>query len=444
MSRKRKRRQRTPSPAVTTRRSYLSAGLARDLAKGLVVIFVAVAGNEALGDTAVGKQLQLASYNLLQSRLSREDAAVTIVDIGELEPREVKVGGASVKATPRDQLRRMLGAIATHGPGAVGVDIDFAPDSIGLLPGDTAFFRYCLDLRRAGVPVFLGVARTVGVPSGAWLGDTAFRFLAANILVPRDTRRMVHSITVSGDTSRPLSVALAHALDARAGGEPGGLRSRLESLHLVERITHRELGPMVAAEQFWMDFGILDAVEPVQTTDSVVLASTVLRDRFAGKAVLLGDATIGRATDMFVVPGRSQPYPGVYLHAAAVQTLLAVPLFEVTKAGKFAIDVVPSVLILLVILFLRCYYSRSGETVATHRLQGIFTLLIVVIPIVAGVWFVRHTRILWHDFLLALFALVFHPSVERALDRFWGWIRSGLPSVWRKLALEQEEGRRHQ
>jgi hypothetical protein len=139
------------------------------------------------------------------------------------------------------------------------------------------------------------------------------------------------------------------------------------------------------------------------------------------------------------VPGRQDPYPGIFLHASAAYTVIKAPLFEVTNRGRVAIDVVFALAVLVAVLSIRLYYSRTQERVATYRLQGLFTLLVVVVALLGGVWFVRFTRVMWDDFLLALAALIFHPSMERFLGASWGRVLTSAPGGWRRLTIEGHE-----
>jgi CHASE2 domain-containing sensor protein len=425
------------------------AGILRDGVRGLLFIGVAMTINHAVKQTTFGKQLELTSYNLLQLQLSSEDPPVTVVDISDLEQQDFNLDGRTVRATPRDSLRKMLEAIAEQHPKAIGVDIDFSPDSNGLLPSDPAFFEFCKNIKKVtGVPVFLGIKRTLHGPPAQWLGSERYETLAVNILIPNDSRRMVNLITVSGDSSRPMSVALADSYGREASNVPGWLQrihaftiSRLTRWHLVDSVTETRFGSRLAVEDFLVDFSALESMEErkLRTISPLVLRDPSQRKWFEGKVVLLGDATLGKATDPFLVPGRQQPYPGVFLHASAAYTLIKAPLFEVTHGGRLAIDALFSLAILVAVLSIRLYYSRTRERVATHRLQGVFTLLVVGVAIVGGVWFVRFTRVMWDDFMLALAFLIFHPSIERLLEASGAQIRISAPWVWRRLALEDHE-----
>jgi CHASE2 domain-containing sensor protein len=416
----------------------VQAGIWRYALKGLVLIAVITTIDHAIESTTFGKQLELASYNLLQFQLSPdEDPPVTVVDISDLQQEDVSHDGRTVRATPRDALREMIVAIVEQHPKAIGVDIDFSPDQSGLLPPDSGFFEICLQIGQVtGVPIFLGIDRTLGAPRAQWLGGERFEGLAANIRIPGDSRRMLSLIAVGGDSSRSMSLALAIAY----GREPTGwVARRLTDWKLVEPVTRESPEVALALEHFLVDFSSLETLERqrLRTTNPALLRDSSQRNRFEGKLVLLGDAT--KATDTFLVPGRERPYAGVYLHASAAYTLIKAPLFELTHLGRLAIPVASLVAILVVIVWSRLLYANTSQTVAVRRLQGVLTLLVVVASILGGVLFVRFTRVIWSGFLLALAFLAFHPSVERLLEGAWRQVRTVAPALWRRLAVEHRE-----
>jgi len=430
------------------------------LLKGLFFIAFVLIIKTAVEWTTFGKHLDLMSYNLLQLQLSSDRVPVTIVDISDLEPQGFNLDGQSGKATPREPLRQMIEAIAGQGPKAIGVDVDFSPDEDGYIhPRDPEFFQFCLDMsNQRGVPVFLGIKRTIAKSPADWLGSEKYQGLAANILIPKDSKRMVNVIKV-GDELRPgatadepkrskaISVVLADAYGREPGNSPGWFQrahesviSRLQRLKFIESTSEKRLSPGLSVEDFLVDFSPLESIEPLRTINPVVLRDQSQRQRFQDKVVLIGDATLNKATDTFVVPAREQPYPGVFLHACAAYTLIKAPLYEVTGRGRLGIDVLFLLTILLTIISLRLYHQgRTSEEVATHRLQGVFTLVVVLAAIVVGVFFVRVTRVMWDDFLLALAFLVFHPFIERQVERFWKQIGKHGPGAFHCLVFEQNK-----
>jgi CHASE2 domain-containing sensor protein len=429
-----------PAPATDVSRRR-GKDILRDLFKGLFFIVLVLVVKVAVEHTAVGKHIHAASYEWLQRQLVADEVPVTVVDIGDLEPEEFNVNGLTGRATPREPLRKLIAAITEHQPAAIGIDIDFSPDESGYIhPSDPEFFQFCLDMRRQrGVPIFLGIRRKLGKPSAEWLGGDEYEELAANILIPRDGRRMLREVKVGGasgagvpaQASRPskaLSAALADAYSHRAGDAArwfGPIREAvvggLQRVGFVEGVSEKRLGPGLTVEEFLVDFSPLDSIEPIRTVNPVVLRDQSQRQRFHNKIVILGDASPDKATDTFNVPGHEQrTYSGALVHACAAYTLSKARLYEVTGKGRLGIDIIFLLSILLTITFIRLYYrKRTSVEVATHRLQGVFTVLVVVAAFLFGVVFVSATRVMWDDFFLALLALAYHPWIERHLGKMW-------------------------
>lgn len=408
----------------------------RELLRGFLLIVLVLAIKMAAETTSVAKHLDLMSYNLLQTQLSSETPPITVVDISDLAPKDFVVAGKTVTATPRDALAEMVKAITSQQPKAVGIDIDLSPDEAGyILPNDPQFFQRCISLsKQTGVPVFLGIGRSIPRPADEWLGEEAYQDLAANILIPKDSRRMLNVLEIrdfgnpeTASATHQASISMSARLADAYGRETGGRRvhSWLARYGLVEMISDRPIGAGITAQDFLVDYGSLESIPTIRTTNPVVLADTSQRNVLQGKVVLLGDASLGKATDTFVVPGRDQPVPGVYLHAAATYTLMKAPLYELTGKGHIIIDVLLSALILLAILILGFRYGNEEEREhATGRFRGLLTWMVVLGAILIGVVSVHVTRIMWDDFFLALILLVFHPSIERQTEALWKRVRN--------------------
>ena len=410
-----------------------------EVLKGLLFIAVVLSLKLSIEQTTFGKHLELMSYNLLQTQLSSEPPPITIVDISDLAPRDFVIAGQTVTATPRDSIKEMLTAIAGQQPRAIGVDIDFSPDENGyILPTDPEFFEFCIKLsKQTGVPIFLGVERTIAKPPNEWLGEEKYKALAANILIPKDTKRMLNLLEVAReggatstfekhDVSQSMSALVANAYGRQADGSGIGAwaRNYLVQSGVIERLTEKEIGAGITVQDFLIDYGALDSIETIRTTNATVLGDVSQREKLQRKIILLGDATLGAASDTFVVPGRDQPYPGTYVHSCAAYTLIKAPLYDLTGKGHLVIDFVLSGAILLAIVVLGFRYrDAESRELATNRLRGIVTWFIVLFAIVVGVLFVRTTRIMWNGFFLALLLLVFHPSIERHAESVWRKIR---------------------
>jgi CHASE2 domain-containing sensor protein len=241
-----------------------------------------------------------------------------------------------------------------------------------------------------------------------------------------------------------MSVALADSYGQKARSSAGWFQRVVDGLRdvgFIEKVSEKRLGPGLKVADFLVDFSQLESIraETVRTINP-----TVLRDegeRFEGKVVLIGSGTIGKATDLFLVPERNQPYPGIFLHACAAYTLIRAPFFEVTRKGRLGIDLVFSLAVLSTVILIRFYYkSRTATEVAPHRLRGLFMMLAASTALVVGLVFVRETRLMWDDFLVAPVVLVFHPAFERRLATLWEQLRGRASALSRRLIFKKNGG----
>src|SRR5919205_366029 len=374
-------REAVPIPAPVTDISRRRGGeILRDLLKGLFFIALVLVIKLGVEHTSVGKHIHASSYDWLQSRLVAEEVPVTVVDISDLEPKDFNINGLTGRATPREPIRKLIAAITEHQPAAIGIDIDFSPDESGYIhPSDPEFFRFCLDMQRQrGVPIFLGIRRTMSKAPSEWLGGEEYKELAANILIPKDSRRMLSEVQLEAEPgldvpakesqpSKTMSAALADAYSHGAGDSSKWFRpiraaviGGLQRVGFVESVSERKLGPRLTVQEYLVDFSPLDSIEPIRTINPVVLRDRSWHQRFHDKIVILGDASPDKATDTFDVPARAQPYTGVLVHACAAYTLIKAQLYEVTGSGRLGIDIIFLLSILLIITFIRlCYIKRT-------------------------------------------------------------------------------------
>jgi hypothetical protein len=280
--------------------------------------------------------------------------------------------------------------------------------------------------------VFLGIKRTIGNPAAEWLGDERNEELAASILVPRDTRRMVSLIEVeqeSAPENGERRITTVSSMSRRLASVWGQqidppVQSQLLKWGVLEKLSERHLDYGVSPADFLVDYGPLDSIEIIPATDARALSDGARRDKIFGQLVLIGDATLGKETDVFSVPGRQQQlYPGVFLHACGAYTLIKAPLYELTRLGHIVIDFLLAGMILGALVLIGLFYHdpKTRER-ATDRLRGFLTFLTVAAAIVIGVVFVRVTRIMWDDFFLALILLVFHPAIEARAEGLWAQV----------------------
>jgi CHASE2 domain-containing sensor protein len=441
----------------------------RDLAVGALVILLMFPLQRWAEQTSIGESIRLATYDWLQSRLSsgRRDPLppVVVLDISDLPP------SASVNAafaTPRDDLKALVQAIARQGPRAIGIDISFSPDEHGwITPDDPTFFDFCLNLRQNGrkIPVFLGISQEAqGRPPDEWLGSEDYEPLAASIQIPRkDPRRMVQwfepepagaALGRCRSMGEALAEASRHAEMSReaARNDPSPLRRIVSGVRgaVTTTFDEQQTAQVLRTREFLVDYSLLEDLLPPEDRSRPPLATlrTAHPDEvtnngwlFKDKIVLIGDATVGKAKDTFVVPGRPEPVPGVLIHACAAYTLAKAPLYELKPWSRVCIDIFLAGLILSLATGLRLYYRRRKEIEVPERGPHQFlTGVALVVILLVGVGWVRWTRVMWDDIPLVIAALWLHYPFSQFLESSaWPWVRDRTGRFWYDRVLEQSE-----
>jgi hypothetical protein len=306
-------------------------------------------------------------------------------------------------------------------PLAVGIDLDFAPtDNDWSSLDDPTFFEYCLKLKReTGVPIYLGVFRSIKYGPETWLGDADYKELATALTAADDTKRLplwlkaeksTERLPTLGatlaDTYKPTQIdpasyfawAVETMVDNRPGIERQGEDSMLfgdslvnySKLEEIQRSTIREVSPEAIA---------------------------AARGSITGKIVLLGDAT--RFEDPFCVPGHERPIAGVYLLACVVYTMAVEPLYELNVPLRLLFDLGISIFLLLFVEALRVRYvnKRPGTKFFAARSKAVWMTIAGIS--LAGLLIVRLTNIMWFDIPFIAFALLLHPKIEHSFDRAW-------------------------
>jgi hypothetical protein len=445
MTKAKKKKQKRPQPSVAKSEAGPVAasntrGIWRDLLRGTLFIVLLLGFKVAIEHTEIGKEIEHRGYLFLQRQLVAQPESIQIVDISDLPASQIEIDGHTYVATSRAALSQLIQAIADQSPKAIGVDIDFSPDDQGYItPKDPEFFQFCLEL---GVPVFLGILRTQALPPELWLKEKSYQPLAANIIIPNaSTVRMPAALQTSPnfDSGPTISAALAGAFEAahcRTG-------EQFRRAGLADQFSVKELGEGGSVTEFLVDYGPLDHLieKRLRTSDPNEIKKN--GKLFENKIVLIGDGTLGASEDTSVVPGKSQPISGVYVHASAAYTLTKMPLYELNWKGRLVIDVVLVAIVLLLVALVKFIFRKEREKrIATERIQLIFIGMVVAAAFGVGVLFVHETCVMWNDFILALGALVLHPSIERRLEMFWHFGKRTGPDVVRKVVFEQDMEKR--
>lgn len=411
----------------------------RYFAVGLTVTLLMLGGKLLVEATPMGDAAGLATRSLLLKLLPvfRDRGADAIVlDISHLAggTRDPKTG--DLVATSRIKLRELLDVLVALRPAAIGIDIDFGATLGGWVdPRDPEFLDHCLRLNEQGVPVRVGVARSLGARDKRWLSDPRFAPLAGAVYLGEpDTGRVPVWIEneATGDRLMTLGASLAAATQAARWGPlyATGDRASLNSLLFDNVVTRRvREGPVEFVAQTHdalLNFSVIrqqarEYVPQVQPGDLVKYA-----ERLQGRVVLIGD--MAAVNDRYAIPGDRINRPGVLLHAAQVHTFTSEPLFEFGHGFRILMDLALPVLVMVVVAVRR--YLGAGAAVSGHAAshgatspQVLLRLLMLAVVLVA-LGLAAFFRIFWPDFLLLVFFLALHHPTEHqllgALQRRWG------------------------
>jgi CHASE2 domain-containing sensor protein len=428
----------------------------RDFMKGILFMVLLVPFTIALEHSALGHKAEHEAYGLLQSLLSSDDVPFAVVNISKLEPQPIEVDGKTRAVTPRTDLKQIIDAIAEKRAKVIAIDINFAPLANGEYvdpAADPEFFQFCLSKNDAAeqqrLPVILAVDWATTAQSAArrpelLLADPAnpnYKDLFACIRIPEATGKLPYKI--SDETGFEITTMGAAIADALRSTE---INSRRLAAPLpqwaVQQFSIRELEYGVKVHEFPVDYSVLDTLRTREHTLATA-DPRVIKDQgdiLSDKVVLVGNGTLGNTLDVFTVPGRSEQIPGVYLHAAAAYTLSKAPLYMLTWKGAALIDAAMSLFILGAIAAIRWHYKdRTTKQVAKHRLEKLFSVLVGLLAIVFGVWFVNYHRVLWVDFMLVVPLLLLNPTIEHQLEHAWRYVRRKAPGAVEAVVFEREK-----
>jgi CHASE2 domain-containing sensor protein len=430
----------------TLRHRELRSSPYREFLRGAVLAVLLIGLKVVVEHGEFGKQLEQMTYNLLQLRLlshaDRADSPIAIVDISGMTPIPIQYEGKAELVTPRGSLLGIVAAIARQKPRAIGIDLNFSPGNSGYLtPDDPVLLQSLLDIRRQGLPVYVGIYDSVVLAPAKWLGQPQFQPLAAYITIPNPehtepSTRMVEWVRPAGVSAPCFSLpyALAHTEQASV---PRTLRWAARRAAVT---TEAEF----AAAEFLIDYGPIEKL----------IAGRIIADneqeiarqgqRLAGKIVLVGRASPGQSADQFNVPGRGMPVPGIYVHGAAVHTLLRAPLYRLTAAGRIVADALAALLVFGPILLARLYsHRRALDQASAHRLHVILTSAVILAVLILGYSLVDKTRLIWTDHLMVIGALLLHSPMEHFLEWLSGWLR-GIPQWLGARGTRAEEHSKEQ
>jgi CHASE2 domain-containing protein len=297
-----------------------------------------------------------------------------------------RIPGGKDQVTSRETLKLTLTAIVAQRPAAVGVDLDFSPGFDGWqLDDDPKFFDFCLELsKESGVPIYLGVYRTIGENSDTWLGSPKYKGLAAALRAENDTMRLPKWIQTTNSEERlPLmSAALADSY-RRSHSDFATSLART-----VEVFTEKNQRIEVRGENailFGTSLINFSRLAQIQRETSYMLKPETITESgrvFAGKMIVIGD--VDDAGDHFKVSGYAPLIPGVFLIASAAYTLAVEPLYELNTPVRLILDFFLSGIVIAGSEFLVTRYVNKRPGSRFFKAQSRFIWAVILFVIVIG------------------------------------------------------------
>ncbi|HLJ56426.1 MAG TPA: CHASE2 domain-containing protein [Chthonomonadaceae bacterium] len=428
-SRRAHRSNRQPETVAEARRRRLDEVI-DDVKWAVVVICSLLALNLLLEQTELADRLKVLVFNAMQRRLpSGARAPVPLVQVVDISSLPGTIGH---NLTDRRTLARLIEKIASQHPIAIGLDLDCSPqlpsnaDELPTMTADEVqFLDTCLALSKS-TPVFLGADRTATGSSSQWLYDAPYTDMAAALRTPTDERfTMWRSIRVKSADRELLSMSgkLASAVPAPLRPPTYAVPRALKWALTPE--VDRDLSPAIRVEEFLVDYSQIEALGERSISIDDVMAAPAGDSRLRDRLVLIGNSS-SETTDKMVVPDRTRAFPGVLVHASAAYTMLQSPLFQPTLPGRIAGDLLLGLLGIAIVVGRRLWHIHRGldEPSEAHinTIHNVTTAVIFVSVIVAGIFLVQKTHVIWDDFPLVVVGLLFHRPVERLFKHLSGKI----------------------
>ncbi|KWU26432.1 CHASE2 domain-containing protein [Burkholderia cenocepacia] len=420
-----------------------------NLAYAVVITVLILCAKTFFESTAAGRLAEIGAFEFLEQRISNFTGArlpVVVLDISKLP------GGGTdptnLLPTPRPVLKEIISALVDARAAVVGIDIDFAPGPAGWISRaeDPAFFEYCLSVNETTrTRVRLGIFRTRQLGPDSWLGLPKYSSLAADLAGthPEALNSMYRAVqwVVNQERHDELpalgyAVAADYLRHSPAPNAPKWLQPLLikqepprelrpetphaaqsaaphDAQHEPQRGPHDETSEHEEEETpgRLVNYSKLQQLQTERLRALHRVSVTDAQDDFAGKIVILGDATQRNGADVFIPPG-GELTPGVFYHASAAYTFAFEPLYEFTTLTRTLLDVALGLPFFAVAIFKGLQARHADDEHAEKRWQRIETLTLyasAVAVVVLGLVFMLRWRVMWLDFILVIVALAAHP-----------------------------------
>lgn len=405
-------------------------GFLKYMAIGITVTLLLLGGKILFEQWSWGHSVERWTYEFLQTQKApfdpRKEIPIVVVDIGQ------QPGGTPTQATDRVYLRKLVEALVKRDPTAIAIDEDFSTNGQGWVTDDDPdFFRLCLAQK---VPIFLGVHQARAEDSSTWLGLPQFKEMAVTLIGPKGyTSRMPLWIKYPAVGEKLPSLGLALAREHLKSSTTTKHQWPNWAVYLTEdALPGKQIHIVGDRGEFDMaetlvNYSKIELIQkltpPAINTDFIANSN----DMFRNKMVLIGAATY--ATDSANVPGREEPFAGVFLHAATAYTLAKEPLYELTNSLRWKLDLGISVFVLLCVALLNFVFGRKLEQSRLEKWQRRVVYTTGILVMSAGIVLVRWGSVMWLDFILVLAAVLLHPGVELRLKRLWKKIMGSEPKA---------------
>ncbi len=417
-------------------RKESSAVIFKDVAVGLAIMAALIFAKRLLENTAPGRVLGNALYDLVQlSSAKKAPMQVTVVDLANMP--YTRGPEHDLDFTDRVELLKVVDGVMKHRPCAIGIDIDFDfmlhPYSREQRQADMNFLkqideRYGVDSNSfdcepggiASLPrhghIFVGAHGAIGLGKHVF-GNPKYAKYAAFVGFPgseegRARMTMAQSVTIPGSETDDPHLSLSTAVANVSLGAPP------MSWALERRVMIPGALPSV---QFFIDYRSLRELE-----EKTVEYTKVNEAVFWRQLVLIGRAKNSRnTTDKFPIPVRpGETTAGVYIHGCAVNTLLTGGLIAPSEWGDLVLDTVATLLVLATVALIRL--RKSGHTHQQRNRIATLTTLVASIFVYLLALIVAHlgSGVLWADFALVIVTLWLHWQLERKSEPLWEFSRT--------------------
>ena len=266
----------------------------------------------------------------------------------------------------------------------------------------------------------------------AWLGSEGYAPLAANIDVPRDG--LDHLFTEmslpEGDPLPSLGYGLA-GMDAAKSLDDNNMLP-----WLLTRYEEREVAD-IQGNVTLVNYGWLDTLREHAHSFIEYENDLSLRANLTGKIVLLGKVVQPGALDTYLLPGETQPVPGVFLHGCPAATLKSTPLYEIKPVMATMIEVLIAAGVLYYLAWREDRTRRKasgaddispvethaagatslGATAHTGTVSALELYCIVAIILLVLCSLLVKYFIAWTDAVLVAFAMLIHTPCEHLWEK---------------------------